>query len=144
MIKLFRFCAIFIPKPNGLISRAKYRAKKIGWAFMDVRDRLRFYFRFRDMYSFREAMRRDFFADPDLYNLEDRASAHRIEGTTLQDGRIFVREWTNDNLDQGVPNECAEWDWTAKDRAAFAKRAGRSRTGCSGVKVTITLDGKRI
>ena len=143
MIKLFRFCAIFIPKPNGAGDRLKYRVKKIAWAIRDVGFRARHWLRFRDMYSFKEAISRKFF-DGDDYEGEERAATHKIVGTTLHDGRVSVWEWTDDNLDEGVPTESAEWNWTAKDRDAFLKRAGKSRTGCSGVRVFVTLDGKRV
>jgi len=65
-------------------------------------------------------------------------------GFTKTDGSIVIYCSTNDNLDHGVPSEFAEWTSTAKDRAQFDKFYGKSRTGCIGTVVTVTLDGKTL
>lgn len=144
MFQLFRFCLILIPKPGGAIIRAKWRVQRVRF---HVRDRwlsFRYWIRFRDQLSFRQAMR-EWAYDRDYSEpREERVARHTIDGYSREDGSIFVREWTDDNLDEGSPNESAEWEWRARDREAFVKRAGKTRTGCSGVKVFVTLDGKRI
>jgi hypothetical protein len=118
MIKLFRFCAIFIPAKRGVIAWADVLIHRIKAA------------------RIRRAMK------PDLDAWD--AATHRIEGWTNEDGSINVDEWTNDDQDQGTPNESAEWHWRARDRESFLKRAGKSRTGVSGVRVFVSLDGGRI
>ena len=66
-------------------------------------------------------------------------------GHTLEDGTIDVFAYTNDNLDLGYPNEYAAWSYVVKNNEEFFQRVGgKTRTGCSGIKVTIILDGKVI
>lgn len=65
-------------------------------------------------------------------------------GFTKEDGSIVIYCSTNDNLDHGAPSEFAEWTSTAKDRAQFDKIYGKSRIGCVGTVVTVTLDGKKL
>ena len=65
-------------------------------------------------------------------------------GFTQLDGSIVIYCSTNDNLDYGEPSEFAEWTSKAKDRAQFDKIYGKSRTGCVGTVVTVTLDGKTL
>lgn len=72
------------------------------------------------------------------------AALQRYDLATQDDGSIRGTVWTNDNLDHGVPSEIAEWNVTYADRAAMDRGAGRSRTGISGVKVIVILDGQRI
>jgi hypothetical protein len=65
------------------------------------------------------------------------------DGHTQESGTIDVFAYTNDNLDLGYPNEYAEWSYIVKNKAAFFQRVGgKSRIGCSGIKVTVKLDGK--
>lgn len=69
----------------------------------------------------------------------------RYDGYTNPDGTIHVDVITNDDNDDGLPDEdTVEWTLRCPDRAAFDKRVGRSRTGCSGIAVTVTLDGVRV
>lgn len=69
---------------------------------------------------------------------------HRIDAYTNPDGSIRATESTNDNLDHGYPSEFAEWERFFRNRAQFDSQAGRSRVGCSGIEVTVILDGERI
>jgi len=72
-------------------------------------------------------------------------TAYQIEeGYTRDNGTIDVFVETNDNLDLGYPNEFASWKFTCKNKEAFDKRCGKSHYGCSGIKVTVKLDGKEI
>lgn len=65
----------------------------------------------------------------------------KIDAWTDGDGSIAGRWSTNDNRDTGYPNEFSEQEVHYASLAAFARSAGYSRTGASGVEVTITLDG---
>ena len=65
-------------------------------------------------------------------------------GYTKEDGSIVIYCSTNDNLDHGVPSEFAEWTSKAKDRVQFDKIYGKSRIGCVGTIVTVTLDGIKL
>lgn len=67
---------------------------------------------------------------------------HMTEGWTQDDGSIRVVSSTNDNKDRGYPSEHARWEARHKDREQFLRWYGRSRTGCMGARVTVTLDGK--
>jgi len=67
-----------------------------------------------------------------------------MEGHTKEDGTIEVFVYTNDNLDLGYPNERASWDFICKTKEAFIGRCGNTRFGCSGIMVTVTLDGKKV
>jgi hypothetical protein len=66
------------------------------------------------------------------------------DGYTKADGTIDVFVETNDNLDMGYPNEYATWNFKCKDRKAFDDRCGKTRVGCSGIRVFINLDGKAV
>jgi hypothetical protein len=70
---------------------------------------------------------------------------HRIDAHTQSDGSIVALNQTNDDNDDGYPDgETAEWSITYKDRSQFDRCVGVSRVGISGIRVTVTLDGKEI
>lgn len=73
---------------------------------------------------------------------EGPAAYHNYLLQTNPDGSISGTSETNDNLDHGVPSEHASWSVEYKDRAAMDKAVGKSRTGCSGVRVNVYLDGE--
>lgn len=60
---------------------------------------------------------------------------------TNGDGSIVAHTSTNDDQDLGIPNSYAEWKGEHKTLESFQKSAGFSRTGISGVRVTVELDG---
>lgn len=61
--------------------------------------------------------------------------------TAGSSGCVTVVHETNDNLDRGYPNECARWESTYASLEDALKRCGGTRVGCSGVLVTVTVDG---
>lgn len=63
---------------------------------------------------------------------------------TLGDGRIEGRCWTNDNLDQGIPNEEADWEVRFADRNQALKATGGTHLGISGVRVRVYIDGVQV
>lgn len=64
-----------------------------------------------------------------------------IHAETIDGGRIRATIETNDNLDRGYPNERASWVSNYRTFSDFAKSAGVTRRGVSGVVVNVTLDG---
>ena len=65
-------------------------------------------------------------------------------GWTRTDGSVFVRVMTNDEFDRGYPSGHGEWEFVCASRMDFDRRCGVSRTGSSGVKVDVYLDGQRL
>lgn len=57
------------------------------------------------------------------------------------EGLVKVHAWTNDNYDQGYPNEDASWDLEFKSLAMALEHTGYTRRGISGVKVNVYLNG---
>lgn len=69
---------------------------------------------------------------------------HDISITSLGDGRCSVHESTNDDDDDGYPDgHVEEWSYEG-DLARELERHGKSRTGISGVKVSVYLDGEKL
>lgn len=66
----------------------------------------------------------------------------RYDAATMDDGSIVVDASTNDNRDRGYDSEDAFWQLRFDNRAAFDRQIGRSRTGISGIQVTVMLDGE--
>ncbi len=64
--------------------------------------------------------------------------------STESDGSISGRCETNDNLDQGAPNEFAEWEVRFRNHQEMVSHTGLSHVGISGVAVTVYLDGERL
>ncbi len=78
----------------------------------------------------------------DSYEVEEEFGAyHNVTVERFEDGSALVRTDTNDNLDQGYPNECASWEhlWPSVELAL--KHVGFSRVGASGVRVRVYVDG---
>jgi hypothetical protein len=71
-------------------------------------------------------------------------SRQRYDAHTNPDGSIEAHVWTNDDEDRGYPNTESQWDERYKTAEEFHKRVGISRTGVSGVKVTVFLDGEEL
>ena len=69
---------------------------------------------------------------------------HQIVGETFDDGRVHVKEDTNDDEDRGYPTRYARWDYVLPSVESFHSKAGKSRVGISGVRVTVVLDGEEI
>lgn len=67
-----------------------------------------------------------------------------INAYTQDDGSIEAVVTTNDNLDRGGPSEYAQWTVRYRNREEFDRHAGRSRTGISGIRVSIWLDGEEV
>ncbi len=61
--------------------------------------------------------------------------------TTLEDGSATAQAWTNDNRDRGHETEEATWDLRFPSLEAALRQCGRSRVGCSGIVVTVRVDG---
>lgn len=59
-------------------------------------------------------------------------------------GGAHVHAATNDNLDTGYPSEFAEWHLHFRRLADALRHTGVCRTGVSGVRVTVTLNGERL
>lgn len=57
------------------------------------------------------------------------------------DGTYLVEEWTNDDADLGYPNREKTWDAVYTNLEAVKRRCGVSRTGVSGIRVEVTLNG---
>ena len=70
----------------------------------------------------------------------------RYDGITYSDGSVAVECGTNDNDDDGFPDREGPqyWHIIVPNVAAFKKFAGTSRIGVSGIRVTVTLDGKPV
>jgi hypothetical protein len=68
----------------------------------------------------------------------------RYDAWTLEDGRIMVDASTNDNRDFGYVSEDASWTFGPMTPATFAAVCGVCRVGCSGILVTVTLDGQYV
>lgn len=75
---------------------------------------------------------------------DDRGAYHEIDAWTNPDGSIGAVHSTNDDRGLGFPNDHAAWETTYRDREDFDRSAGRSRTGCMGVRVRVFLDGEEI
>lgn len=65
---------------------------------------------------------------------------------TAADGSISGTTATNDNNDDGYPDKegIERWHVSYRDRADMIRRTGGSHTGCSGVEVTVFLDGQLV
>lgn len=74
----------------------------------------------------------------------DSGAKMSYDGHTMSNGRIRVDCWTNDNYDKGYPSGDAGWTVTVPNRESFNRHCGKSRTGISGIKVTVTLDGEEV
>lgn len=69
----------------------------------------------------------------------------RYDMRTRADGVILGWVQTNDNNDDGYPDGTTEeWETSFKTRADFDRRVGRNRTGISGIKVIVVLDGEEL
>jgi len=68
---------------------------------------------------------------------------HRIDGWTQGDGSVATTHTTNDNEDRGYPGPVETWEQKYSSREQFTRICGKSRTGCFGCEVTVTLDGKK-
>lgn len=60
------------------------------------------------------------------------------------DGTISGTTTTNDDRDLGYPNTEASWNVTYRNHAEMLKRTGGSHYGCSGIRVTVYLDGQEV
>ncbi len=80
------------------------------------------------------------FLDSDL--AEDEPSAYQhIMVELFDDGSALVRTETNDNLDQGYPNQTASWEHQWPDAKLALKHVGFSRIGVSGIRVRVYVNG---
>lgn len=70
----------------------------------------------------------------------------RYDLHTLPDGRsIGGSTSTNDDNDDGYPDLTIEtWSVVFRDRADMLQRTGGSHVGCSGINVTVFLDGVEV
>jgi len=70
---------------------------------------------------------------------------HNVDAVTLPDGRIEAQTCTNDNDDDGYDDgDVTVWTLTYQDRASFDRCVGKSRIGCTGIRVKVVLDGLRL
>lgn len=60
--------------------------------------------------------------------------------TSHEDGSASAQVWTNDNRDRGYDSEEASWALQFPSLAAALNQCGKSRTGCSGIVVTVWVD----
>jgi hypothetical protein len=73
---------------------------------------------------------------------EDAQAYQNISVETFKDGSAVVRTETNDNFDQGIPNEYASWEHGGKAPKGPSMHAGVSHIGISGVRVRVYVNGK--
>lgn len=70
---------------------------------------------------------------------------HHIDVVTRDDGGADVRHETNDDNDDGWPDgKVTRWTDRWRDAEAARRSAGVSRTGVSGVRVRVTVDGVEV
>jgi hypothetical protein len=80
-----------------------------------------------------------------LYGNREPMAWHEMYAMTLPDGRVQVRNVTNDDNDDGWPDGVVtRWTSTYDDRETMLRVCGRSRHGVSGVVVRVFLDGDEI
>lgn len=63
---------------------------------------------------------------------------------TREDGSIVGDAETNDDLDQGVPTEWAQWQVRYRSYDDMRRQTGLTHVGCNGCRVQVYLDGKQI
>ena len=69
----------------------------------------------------------------------------RYDLCTCTDGTITGVTATNDNDDDGYPdNDVESWEVRYRNREEMIKRTGGSHIGCSGISVTVYLDGREV
>lgn len=59
-------------------------------------------------------------------------------------GGAWVTHWTNDNHDDGSCDEDASWREHWKDAERAKQSLGKSRIGCTGMRVDVRVNGKRV
>jgi hypothetical protein len=82
-------------------------------------------------------------ADPEPPEPQESGVWHRMEIDDCGD-YILVSESTNDNLDTGYPSQCSSWANQYPNIEAALKHTGKSRIGCSGIRVEVFLNGEQI
>jgi hypothetical protein len=63
---------------------------------------------------------------------------------TNPDGTITGVTRTNDDEDRGYPNTYAAWNVRFSCLEDMKHRTGGTHTGCSGIRVTVYLDGQKV
>lgn len=70
---------------------------------------------------------------------------HRMAIRTLPSGRVEIHHETNDDNDDGYDDGyLVEWTNNVADVETALRITGKSRTGISGVRVTVSLDGVEV
>lgn len=76
--------------------------------------------------------------------MKDETVYHNIDVVTHDDGSATIYSETNDNLDSGYPSEYARWSTNWANAKSALEYAGKSRIGCMGAVVTVTVNGDKV